>query len=336
MHSAMFWEKLDEDRIRCRMCRHRCVIKEGKKGLCSVRINKGGILHSLTYDRVVAKNIDPIEKKPLYHFLPGTSSLSIASPGCNFKCLHCQNADISQMPQNRNFLSGSAETPSMLVRTATENKCSSISYTYTEPTIFFELAYDVAKLAKKSGLKNIFVTNGYIAEEALAEIGPFLDAANIDLKSYSKEFYRKICGADLDQVLDSIKCYVDLGIWLEATTLIIPKLNDSEEELRQIARFLARLNPDIPWHVSGFFPTYKLLNNPPTPARTLLLAREVGMQEGLKYVYAGNAPGKGGENTICPACLNVVVQRRGYSILKYRIKDGKCECCGAEIAGVGM
>lgn len=336
MHEAMFCEKLGNNRVRCALCRHRCSIGEGKTGICHVRQNKDGVLYSLVYDRVIAQHIDPIEKKPLFHFFPGSHSFSIATPGCNFKCLHCQNADISQMPVNSGHISGDALPPSSLVETAVKNNCTSISYTYTEPTIFFELAYDAAKLASERGLKNVFVTNGYITAEALKQISPFLDAANIDLKSFNKEFYRKICGADLDQVLDSIKTYHALGIWIEATTLIIPKLNDSVEELRQIAAFLAALNPDIPWHVSGFYPTYKLLDHPPTPIETLLAAREIGIQEGLKYVYTGNAPGKGGESTHCPDCGKIVVKRRGYSILENRAKGGTCEYCGAAIAGVGM
>jgi len=332
----MFWEKLGNKRVRCALCRHRCLISEGKTGICHVRQNKDGVLYSLVYDRVIAQHIDPIEKKPLFHFFPGSHSFSIATPGCNFKCLHCQNADISQMPVNRGHISGDALPPDLLVETAEKNNCASISYTYTEPTIFFELAYDAAKLASQRGLKNVFVTNGYITAEALKQIGPFLDAANIDLKSFNKEFYRKICAADLDQVLDSIKTYHALGVWIEATTLIIPNLNDSSEELRQIAAFLAALSPDIPWHVSGFYPTYKLLDHPPTPVETLMAAREIGMQEGLKYVYTGNAPGHGGESTRCPDCGKIVVKRRGYSILENRAKGGTCEYCSAAIAGVGM
>jgi pyruvate formate lyase activating enzyme len=289
---------------------------------------------SLVYDRIIARNIDPIEKKPLFHFLPGSLSYSVATPGCNFRCKHCQNADISQLPQDRGgMVPGEPVSPAEIVEAALRHHCASISYTYTEPTIFFELAYDTAKLARKAGLKNVFVTNGYITSDALREISPFLDAANIDLKGFTDDFYKKICGARLQPVLDSIHLYKELGIWIEITTLVIPGHNDSENELRQIARFIRSVGEGVPWHVSRFHPTYKLIDQPRTPLETLKRARQIGIDEGLRYVYEGNIPGEG-EETLCWSCGKPLVKRYGFSVEENHVKDGKCGYCGAKMDGV--
>ena len=334
MREAMLYEKLDGKKILCRLCSHRCKIQEGKRGICSVRENRGGTLYTLVYDKVIARHVDPIEKKPLFHFLPGSYSYSIAAPGCNFKCLHCQNADISQMPVDSNIIIGDDTPPGSIVDAALKYNCASISYTYTEPTIFFELAYETAMLASKAGLKNVFVTNGYITKEALAEIRPYLDGANIDLKGFTDSFYRKVCGARLDRVLEAIKLYHEAGIWTELTTLIIPGLNDGPEELRNIARFIASLDPGIPWHVTQFHPTYKLMDLPRTPVETLRMARRIGLDEGLKYVYEGNVPGEGGENTFCHSCGATLIKRFGYVISQIMVRDGRCGSCGQPIPGV--
>ncbi len=336
MREAMFYKKLDDNKVQCYLCRHECVIADGKTGICAVRENKEGKLHTLVYGKVVSINIDPIEKKPLYHFLPGTDTYSLATVGCNFRCEHCQNYDISQLPRERHKIVGEPFSPREIVRDALAQKCKSISYTYTEPTIFFEYAYDIAKLANKEGLKNIFVTNGYVGEEPLRTIAPYLDAANIDLKAFTEEFYRKICGARLEPVLESIRLYKELGIWIEITTLIIPDLNDSEKELRQIARFIKGLGEETPWHVTAFYPTYKLMEKPPTPAETLRMARKIGLKEGLRYVYEGNIPGTEGGNTYCYKCEDLLIRRYGFNVLENNIKNSKCPKCGTKIDGIGF
>ena len=334
MKHAMFQEAKEEKKVQCGLCSHRCIIVPGKRGICGVRENKDGVLYSLVYDKVIARHIDPIEKKPLFHFQPGSLSYSIATPGCNFHCKHCQNADISQLPRDRGgVILGEEVSPSMIVDAALRNGCASISYTYTEPTIYFELAYDTARLAAGAGLKNVFVSNGYITPEALREIKPYLHAANIDLKGYTDEFYKKICGARLQPVLDSIRLYQELGIWIEITTLVIPGHNDSDEELNGIARFIRSVGENIPWHVSRFHPTYKLTDQPITPLKTLKRAREIGFDAGLRYVYEGNIPGEG-EDTLCWSCRKTLIKRIGFSVLENMIKDGKCGYCGAPIAGV--
>jgi pyruvate formate lyase activating enzyme len=238
------------------------------------------------------------------------------------------------MPKARNVILGQDVPPEETVMAAKQNSCESIAYTYTEPTIFFEYAYDTAKLASKEGIKNIFVTNGYITEEALIEIKPYLDAANIDLKSFSDGFYRKNCGARLKPVLDSIRLHKSLGIWIEITTLIIPTLNDSEDELRKIAEFIKEVGEEIPWHISQFYPTYRLLELPRTPITTLRRAREIGLEAGLRYVYEGNVPGEAGENTYCYKCGKRLIRRYGYQILENKIKNSVCPYCGAKIDGV--
>ncbi|MCW4023303.1 MAG: AmmeMemoRadiSam system radical SAM enzyme [archaeon] len=335
MKEAMFYEKSDDNHVNCSLCNHRCRnIGESQRGLCGVRENINGKLFSLVYARLVARSVDPIEKKPLFHFFPGSLSYSISTVGCNFRCDNCQNFDISQMPTEREVIIGRETPPEAVVLAAKQNGCKSIAYTYTEPTIFFEYALDVAKLAKKEGLENVFVTNGYITEEALREIAPYLDASNIDLKSFSDAFYHKTCGARLQPVLDCIKLHKKLGIWVELTTLIIPTLNDSEKELKQIAAFINdEVGPETPWHVSGFHPMYKLLDVASTPVETLQKARQIGLQTGLKYVYVGNVPGENGESTFCPKCGKNLIHRIGYCINENMIQDSSCPFCGAKIDG---
>jgi pyruvate formate lyase activating enzyme len=336
MKEAMFYTRESDNRVHCGLCRFRCLIADGSRGICAVRENRNGTLYSLVYGKVCAENIDPIEKKPLFHVMPGSRSFSIATVGCNFRCRHCQNYSISQVPRNGR-ITGEDQTPDMVVKNALANNCRSISYTYTEPTIFFEFAYDTARLAREAGLANIFVTNGYISSEALATIAPYLDAANIDLKGFSEGFYRDIVHARLPEVLDSIIEYRNRGIWIELTTLIIPGLNDSERELQGIASFIVdNLGADTPWHVSQFYPTYQMTDRPRTPPETLRRAVDIGTTAGLHYVYEGNVPGKGGENTICPACSSLLVERYGYVIVANRLVDGACPDCGKAIAGIGM
>ncbi|MBI5182881.1 MAG: AmmeMemoRadiSam system radical SAM enzyme [Nitrospinae bacterium] len=336
MKEAIFYEKRDENKVRCSLCSHRCIIKEDKRGICGVRENRNGTLYTLVYDKVISQNVDPIEKKPIFHLYPGSSSFSIATVGCSFKCQHCQNYQISQMSKDKGIIIGNKVTPKEIVESAKRSGCKSISYTYTEPTIFYELAYETAILATEQGIMNVFVTNGYITPEALTTIHPYLHAANIDLKAFNDHFYRKICGARLQPVLDSIRLYKKLGIWIEITTLIIPTYNDSEEELRKIAEFIKDVGEDIPWHVTQFYSTYKLLGLPRTSIKSLNKAREMGLKLGLRYVYEGNVPGSEGESTYCYNCHELLIRRYGYTISQNNIISSQCPKCNAKIDGIGL
>ncbi len=333
MKQAYLYKKLNGLKVRCDLCAHRCVVADGQNGKCVVRKNINGILYSLIYDKVISENIDPIEKKPLFHFLPGSKSLSIATPGCNFKCFFCQNWQISQVSDDYEMIEGKAIPPERIVADAMSNHCRSISYTYTEPTIFFELAYDTAKIANSKGLKNIFVTNGFMTGECLQMIRPYLDGANVDLKSFSEDFYKNRTGGRLKPVLASIKKMFEYGIWIEVTTLLIPGLNDSYEELENIAKFLSGISASIPWHISAYYPQYKS-NIGPTQVKSIIKAIEIGKKAGLKYVYGGNIHGSKYENTACSNCGKEIIKRTGYLITDYSIKDGCCTNCGNQIDGV--
>ena len=330
---AYLYERLDDNQVKCILCSHRCVIKDGRRGICKVRENEAGVLKTLVYGKLIARHVDPIEKKPLFHFLPGTLSYSIATVGCNFRCRFCQNADIAQMPaDHRGAIMGERGEPREVVEAARRAGCRSIAYTYTEPTVFFEFAYETAKLAHEKGIRNVFVTNGYMTAEALKKIDPYLDAANVDLKAFTEKYYKEQCGVRLEHVQATLKMMKSLGIFVEVTTLIVPGLNDDPAELTELAEFIARdLGPDTPWHISRFHPTYKLTDRPPTPVETLTLAREIGLQAGLKYVYTGNVPGNAAENTFCHSCGQTVIERWGFQVGKIRLKNGKCTKCGAEI-----
>jgi pyruvate formate lyase activating enzyme len=334
MKEAMLYGPLEEGRVQCRLCSHRCIIAPSKRGICGVRVNREGKLFSLVFGRVVSMHVDPIEKKPLFHFLPGTTSFSMATAGCNFRCLQCQNHEISQMPVDEKRVDGSLVPPSRIVSLAKENRCRSISYTYTEPTIYFEYAYETAALARQEGIRNVFVTNGYMTEEALRTLQPYLDAANVDLKSYRDSFYKEVCGAGLAPVLENLKLMKALGIWVEITTLVIPTLNDSEREFEEIARFILSLGAEVPWHLSAFYPTYRMLNVPRTPAATLHRAREIGMTAGLRYVYCGNIPGEGGEDTFCPHCGRRVIRRMGFRVETFEAPGGECRYCHGKMDGL--
>ncbi len=335
MKEAYLYEKEDDKKVRCNLCSHRCKIGPGKRGICQVRENQDGLLNSLVYGKLVSQNVDPIEKKPLFHFLPGSRSYSISTVGCNFQCLHCQNWQISQYPRmNQGAIIGQDATPNQVVQDAILSGSKSISYTYVEPTIFYEFAYDTGVIARSKGIKNVFVSNGYMTQETCRHSVDFLDAINIDLKAFSDKFYKEVCKARLQPVLDSIRLMHELGVWVEVTTLIIPGWNDTEAELREIARFIKDVSTAIPWHVTAFHPTYKMLDRPPTPVEILRKARQIGLEEGLKYVYEGNVPGEGGENTYCPKCGELVIARFGFSITDNRLVDGKCPKCNEPIDGV--
>ena len=336
LKEAMFYEKIDDTQLKCNLCNHRCSpIANYKSGICGVRKNIEGKLYSLVYGKAIACSVDPIEKKPLFNFLPGSKTYSIATMGCNFRCDNCQNYDISQSSKEMTKIVGKELSAEVVVSEALHYNCESIAYTYSEPTIFYEYAYDIAKIAKKNGLNNIFVTNGYITPEALRKIHPYLDAANIDLKSFNNKVYKKNFGANLQPVLDSIKLYKKLGIWIEITTLIIPTINDSDDELQQIAEFIKNeLSENTPWHVSAFYPTYKLKNIPRTSIKTLNRARQIGLNVGLRYVYEGNIPGELGENTYCHNCKQRLIHRFGYKIQENKIKNSKCVFCSEIIDGI--
>lgn len=333
---AILYEKLSEGKVKCGVCNHRCIIDEGKKGICGVRKNEGGTLYTLVYGKAVAENVDPIEKKPLFHFMPGTLSLSIAATGCNLRCLHCQNADISQASKERAFedsdlILGKDLPPEKVIKDTLAENCPSISYTYTEPTIFIEYALDTMQLAKKEGLRNIWVSNGYMSTEALDVIAPYLDAINVDLKGFAEKFYSEICGAKLEPVLENLRDIKKRGIWLEITTLLITGKNDSVEELEGIAKFIRdNLGIETPWHISRFFPAYKIIDLPPTEVEIIRKAVEIGRSAGLKYVYSGNIPGDTFEDTYCPKCKEKMINRVGYLVERFD-DEGKCSACGENL-----
>jgi pyruvate formate lyase activating enzyme len=334
MKEALCYEKLAEGKVRCNLCRHHCLIASKQRGICGVRENRDGVLRTLVYGKLVAESVDPVEKKPLFHFQPGSRTYSFATVGCNFRCRHCQNYSISQVPQGTGHIPGVDRTPEEVVSRAIAAGCRSISYTYTEPTIFFEFALDTARLARQAGLANIFVSNGYITQDALEIIAPFLDAANIDLKAFSDRFYKEIAGARLAGVLETIRDYHRHGIWIELTTLLIPGLNDSVEELAGLTRFIAdELGVHIPWHISRFFPTFQLTDRAATPVETLHSAAEIGKRAGLCYIYQGNVVESGKEDTLCPGCQTTLVSRSGFQVTELRVKDGECPACGAAIPG---
>lgn len=336
MKEARFYRKEPDQRVECLLCAQHCVIKPGKRGKCGVRENRDGTLWSLVYGRLIAQHVDPIEKKPLFHFYPGTRSYSIATAGCNFRCLFCQNADISQAPRELGSVFGDPVPAETVVEAAARAGCASISYTYTEPTIFMEYALDVARLAHQANIRNVFVSNGYMTEDALDAAAPYLDAANVDLKAFSDLFYKEQCGARLDPVLKTIERMRQRGIWVEVTTLVIPGLNDGKAELRELARFLVSVGREIPWHISRFHPTYRLTDRPPTPVATLHAARQIGLDEGLWYVYTGNVPGDEGESTCCHQCGALLLERVGFSSRRRNLRDGRCTVCQSPLAGVAL
>jgi len=333
MKEVYLYKKLSENKVQCRNCAHYCVIEPGKRGICGARENINGKFYALNYGKAIAVHIDPIEKKPFFHFLPGSHSLSVATVGCNFSCKNCQNWDISQAPKPDKPVLGEDLLPEEIVETALKNKLPSISYTYTEPAIFSEYALDIMKLAKKEGLKNDWVTNGFWSKELFKMIYPYLDAANVDLKGFTNEFYVKYCGGRLQPVLDTLKRLKEKGIWTEITTLVIPTLNDSEKVFRDIANFIKNeLGTETPWHISQFSGaiSWKLKHIFDTPVELLEAAYNIGKEAGLKYVYTGNVPGLPSENTFCPKCGATCIDRTNYIIHRHD-KSGKCPKCGADL-----
>ncbi|MEI8217674.1 MAG: AmmeMemoRadiSam system radical SAM enzyme [Elusimicrobiota bacterium] len=334
MKEALLYQIIEGSAVQCALCAHRCVIASGECGRCGVRSNDDGVLHTDAYGAVVAAHLDPIEKKPLFHFLPGTQSFSFAAIGCNFTCSFCQNWEISQAKEAvRLGVQTRVLSPAAIVEQAIASGAKSISYTYSEPTIFIEYALETARLAKKAGLANIFVTNGYMTHEALDLIGPYLDAADVDLKFSDDEKYSLHCSAHLEPVLQTIQSMKERGIWVEVTTLVVPGLNDDVSSLSAIAGCIAAVSPEIPWHLSAFHPDYKLLEAPATPEKSLKRGVDAGKKACLHYVYTGNISG-GAEDTRCHACNALLINRRGFSIAENNIQKNHCPSCRAKIPGV--
>ncbi|MGB2599344.1 MAG: AmmeMemoRadiSam system radical SAM enzyme [Candidatus Omnitrophota bacterium] len=333
MREALFYEKMGGDAVRCLLCPNQCMLSNGQRGFCRVREPVDGKLYTLVYELVCSVHVDPIEKKPLYHMLPGSKSFSVATAGCNSRCKNCQNWTISQRPPeettNRFLSSGN------LVARASANGCASIAYTYTEPIIFYEYMMEASRLAKEKGIYNVMVTGGKINPEPARELGKYVDAANFDLKGFDKKFLRENCAQDLDNILQALTIMKQEGIWVEVTNLIVPTLNDNMNDIRRMVKWLkSNLGPDTPLHFSRFWPQYKLRSLYPTPVETLKRARDIAMEEGIHYVYIGNVPEIGVESTVCPKCKKVVIKRLGYSVLENNVVDGKCKFCGNKIPGI--
>jgi pyruvate formate lyase activating enzyme len=326
---SYLYDSLDEKKVKCRTCAWRCTIKEGKRGFCGVRENRAGKLFALNYGLVSSAHVDPIEKKPLFHFYPGSSVFSLGSVGCNFRCLHCQNFTISQAPLD-DYVNLSEYTPEKAVQMAKENGCRGIAWTYNEPAIWFEYTYDSAKLAKAQDLYTVYVTNGYMTRDSLDMISPFLDAMNIDVKGFTDEFYRKLCKTRLKPVIETVEHAHELGILIELTYLIIPTHNDSPEEISRFVDWVAGLDPDIPVHFSRFHPDYKLTDVPMTPSKTLGDAWNLAKGK-LKFVYIGNVPGHKGESTYCPECNSLLIERTGYYTIIKGLTGKSCTECGYQI-----
>jgi pyruvate formate lyase activating enzyme len=332
-HVASYWESIGDDWVRCGLCPRHCVVAPGERGYCEVRENMGGKYYTLTYGNPCAIHVDPIEKKPLFHFLPGTTAFSIATAGCNLDCKFCQNWHISQArPED---LLNYRLSPEELVEAAVQSGAPTIAYTYSEPTIFFEYMLDCAKLAHSRGLKNIYHSNGFIEVEPLRELCKYLDAANIDLKGFSDDYYHDMSNGSLAPVLRTLKILREEGVHLELTTLVVPGRNDDPETLRAMCRWIHdELGDDVPLHFSRFHPMHKLLDLPPTPVERLEMARNIALDEGLRYVYIGNVPGNEGTNTYCPSCGEELIHRIGYSVELRALEDGKCAKCGEPVDGI--
>ena len=321
--------------VRCATCAHRCLVRPGRTGICGVRENVDGTLWCDAYGWVAAIGVDPIEKKPLFHVEPGTIAYSIATTGCPFHCRFCQNWELAMAPRLGLSLPRERIAPARVVRSALRAGARSIAYTYIEPTVFLEYALDTGRIARRAGLRNLFVTDGYATPEAVAELAGVIDAANVDLKSFDDAFYRRLCGARLAHVLEAIEAFHAAGVWLELTTLVIPGHNDSDAELRALAGWIvSTLGPGVPWHVSRFSPAYRMPDVPPTPSASLLRAADIGREAGLDHVYVGNAPELGLEDTCCPACGRVVIRRHAYRASSLLLPGGACPGCGTAIGGI--
>jgi len=330
---AKYYEKLPENHVRCTLCPWQCVVKPGDRGHCDVRANRNGTYYSLVYGQIAAHHNDPIEKKPLYHFLPGTPAFSIATAGCNVNCKFCQNADLAQrLPEELRTVSFSPED---VVIHAKQAGCRSIAYTYNEPVIFTEYMQDIASAGQKKGIRSVVISNGFINQKPLKDLCRVIDAYKVDLKAFTEDYYEKIVGGMLKPVLDTLITLKAENIWTEIVYLVVPTLNDNEKHLHEMVKWIYNeLGPDVPLHFSRFYPKYRLLSLPPTPITTLEKAYQIGLDGGLHYVYLGNVPGHQGENTMCPSCGETVIRRVGYQIYENHIQSGKCEFCRYSIAGI--
>ena len=330
---ALYYEKSDNKNVNCQLCPRFCIIPQGKRGYCKVRENRNGTLYSLSFGKPVSIHVDPIEKKPLFHFLPATNAFSLATVGCNLNCKFCQNWEISQAkPEDVYFVS---LEPRDLVRKVKESGTYTIAYTYTEPTVFYEYVLETAKIARQEGIKNVMHSNGYINEKPLRELAKYLDAANIDLKGFSEEYYNKICEGTLQPVLRSLKILKEEGVHLEITNLVLPGYNDNMEIIKKMCVWIKdNLGAETPLHFTRFQPMYKLIALTPTPVQTLEKARLIALDCGLKYVYIGNVPGHPGEHTYCPKCKKMLIRRSGYIVGEINLDDGKCKFCGEKIEGI--
>jgi len=333
-HDALLYDQLEEGLVQCKLCAHRCRIREGSRGICRVRENREGRLTTQVYGNLIAEHIDPIEKKPLYHFLPGSRAYSIATPGCNFRCAWCQNWQISQLPREMRMPECEQVSPASVVERAIRDHCQTIAYTYTEPTIFFEYSYDTAQIAHEKGLKNVYVTNGFMTSEMLEMIEPYLDGANVDIKAFNDETYRTLMGGRLQPVLDSCRKLKALGVWLEITTLIVPGVNDNPGELEALASFIYdELGSETPWHLSRFYPQYKMSDRAPTDTGILYETKSMGEAAGLEYIYLGNVLED--NQTTCKHCGKPLILRSGYATRTTGLdSEGNCKHCGTRLAGV--
>jgi pyruvate formate lyase activating enzyme len=337
--ASRFAEPLGEGRVRCTLCPRRCAIADGELGSCRTRRNDGGSLRSVTHGRLLAAAVDPIEKKPLFHFRPGSAIFSIAQAGCNLSCPFCQNHSLSQLPRTGTIEDATAArlwTAAQIVDEASSRGCRSIAFTYSEPILSLELAEEVFPFARERGIDLVFVTNGQATPGAADALAPILAAANVDLKCFDEEKYRRVLGGELEATLNAIRTWRARGVWVEVTTLVVPGFSDGEEELGRIAAFLSGVDADIPWHVSRFHPAHEWTGVPSTPIPLLARAVEIGRAHGLRHVYTGNVPGSAAEKTLCPSCGAVLIDREGYRIRRVAVADGRCGACGAKIAGVGL
>lgn len=336
MREALLYHKLAEQGVSCYLCAHLCTIAAGQAGVCQVRENRDGTLYSLVYGQAGPPQVDLVEKSPLFHFHPGSKTYSLATPGCNFRCSWCPTAGLSPRPGAHAFPGGEEARPEQVVARARQAGCHSITYTYGEPTVDFEFTYDTARLAHEAGLANIYMTNGYMTPEMLEQLSPYLDAANVGLQSFRDETYRQHMGARLQPVLDSIATIKRQGAWLEISTLVVPNVNDDPADLRETARFVAQLGVETPWHVTRFVPAYRMRTPGETPLSILEKARDIGKEEGLRYIYIGNVPTRGSLDTLCPVCSRTLIVRRGFAMIANDLHSEACPDCGTAVAGVNL
>jgi pyruvate formate lyase activating enzyme len=333
VRDALWFDLLPDKAVQCRLCPRECTVADEERGYCGVRENRGGQYKTLVYGAICSTNTDPIEKKPLFHYLPGTPALSVATAGCNFECKFCQNWRVSQYRPEQ--VDSIIIPPQTLAQAAANRKCPTLAYTYTEPVVFSEYVLDAAAAGRKLGVGSVIVSNGYIQEKPLRELCRYLTAVKVDLKAFTEKFYVDQCAGKLAPVLATLDILHDIGMHTEVVVLIIPTLNDSADEIKAMAQWLVKhMGPDVPLHFSRFQPLYRLMNLPPTPVETLDRARKISMDAGLRYVYIGNVPMHEGESTYCPSCQKVVIKRVGFAVDPSGLRDGACRACGTKIAGV--